>query len=92
MDQLKSLLQKRMQEHHLGDEAKAATVCHNINQLSDGAFTAIRYKNGVLTLSVPSSSHASELQARLAYWRERIKERIAPNPITRIYIRQGPAS
>jgi len=89
MDQLKALLQKRMEEHHLGSDALAATVCHNVNQLSDGSFTATRYKNGVLTLTVPSSSHAAELQARLPYWRGRVAERIAPNEIKRLYIRQA---
>ncbi len=89
MDKLDSLLQNRMQDHHLGSEALASVVCHNINALSDGLFTATRYKSGVLTLTVPSSSHAAEVQNRLPYWKKRFLERISPHPITRIYIRQA---
>ncbi|GEM_PF-6875144 len=89
MDHLKDVLQKRMSEHHLGSEALAATVCYNINQLAEGRFTASRYKNGVLTLTVASSSAAADLQAELSVLRQRFSERVAPNPINRIYVRQG---
>ena len=89
MEKLDSLLQDRMKDHQLGAEALASVVCHNINALSDGNFTATRYKNGVLTLTVPSSSHAAELQNRLPYWRMRFTERVSPHPISRIYIRQA---
>ena len=89
MDKIDFVLQKRMEDHHLGKEAIAATVCYNINSLSDGSFTASRYKNGSLTLTVASSSQASDLQSKLSFLRKRFAERVAPHPIDRIYIRQA---
>lgn len=76
-----------MSEHRLGPEHVASVVCHNANLIADGAFTATRYKNGVLTVTVPSSSHASEVQAGLVGIRHRIRERVSPHPVTRILIR-----
>ncbi len=87
MDKLENLLLDRMTDHKLGSEALAATICRNINELSDGAFTATKYKNGSLTLVVASSSQAADLQAKLSYLRQRFSERISPQPINRVHIR-----
>lgn len=88
MDELKELLQKRMTDYHLGSEALAATVCYGITSLADGKFTATRYKNGVLTISVSSASLAADIQANIFVLKKRFAERVAPHPITRVIIRQ----
>jgi len=87
MDELKEILQKRMADHRLGSEALAATVCYGVDSLAAGAFTAKRYKNGVLTISVTSSSAAADIQANILALKKRIAERVSPHPINRIIIR-----
>lgn len=87
MDKIGDLVLKRLDDHKLGEEALAASILRGVNDLSGGLFDAIRYKNGVLTLTVPSSSHASEVQLRLAELKSRIIERISPHPLTRVIIR-----
>ncbi len=87
MDKIGDLVMKRLDDHRLGEEALAASVVRGANSVSEGIFDAIRYKNGVLTVTVPSSSHASEAQLRLAGLKPRIRERISPHPLTRVIIR-----
>ncbi|MFA6082472.1 MAG: hypothetical protein WC773_03625 [Patescibacteria group bacterium] len=87
MDDIKELLLKRMNQHHLGSEAIASQVCYSINQIAEGRFEAIRYKNGVLTVTVPSSSAASDLQGGMSALKIRLSQRVSPNRIIRIIIK-----
>lgn len=87
MDELKNLLAGRMADHKLGEEAVASLVCHNANLISDGKYIANRYKNGVLTVIVPNSAQANNLQLELWQLKKRISERVNPHPINRIVIK-----
>jgi hypothetical protein len=87
MDELKNLLAKRMADHKLGDEAVASLVCHNANLIADGKYVANRYKNGTLTVVVPNSAQANNLQLELWQIKKRVAERVSPHPVNKIVIK-----
>jgi len=62
MDHISGSLNKRLTQRSLSTTANAAYVCHKANELSQGRYQALSFREGVLMLAAPSSGAAQNLR------------------------------
>lgn len=68
MDKLGKIIEKRLNQHKIGDSARASEVLHNANQFlskklqcNDNEVRAVKIKNGILTIGVLNSIWGQEV-------------------------------
>ena len=76
LDHINESLGKRLNQRSLAVTATAAFVCHMANEVSNGRFKVVSFKNGTLTLAASSSAAAQDLKFQQAELLDQINQKL----------------
>ena len=86
MQKIDKILQQSMNKRGIGKEALSAQICYYADELSENLYKTISYQNGVLKVSVLSSSQAADFDIRREEFIDKINQKIGKNMIRSIRI------
>jgi len=94
MDKLGEIINKRLNQHKLGDTARASEILHNANkslqnrlQCSDDEVRAFRLKDGILYVGTVGSAWSQEVFHQQEGLMKEIREEHGPKSVLRIVIK-----
>ena len=87
MDKINKFLASNSKYTRLSGPLRAAQVCDNMRLLANDRFGVLSFKDGLLTLSVTSSSAAANLQSETQKLIEEINQKIDQKLVEKIRIK-----
>ncbi len=94
MDKLSEIIRKRLNQHKLGDTARASEILYNANkslqsrlQCSDDEVRAFRLKDGILYIGTVGSAWGQEVFYQQEGLMEEIRKQHGPKSVIKIVIK-----
>ena len=86
-NKFEKLLDRKIKKGRRENILTASLICYTALQISDDAFLPVSFKNGTLTVTVPDSSSAANLQLSQAQIIKKINQKLGRELVKKIKIR-----
>lgn len=89
MDDLRQSLNKRLNYYGLAKQASAARVCALADEVADGEWKAVSFRNGILKIMVESNEKAYLVKLKSAEIIERVNKKLGRAEVLRLTFKVG---